>query len=420
MQRPSLAATLEEEGLSDKFTVALDPYFPIVNIEVIGETPEQATATAQRLAQMVVDDVQARQDAYNVPSEKAISTLLLDDGSDLTPNNSSKRRAMVAVAGLGVLLTGATAVAVDALIYRRRRRPPPVLQAEAVARAVPAGPVPDHRAQRLDGQRLGQPHLARAPGEPGGRRGHVTPAARGQHAERGSLPRPPDSGNSAPSTGDDEPDARNEDSPSGYPATPSGSLPYDDDSTIVLPLKHAMAKTAVRQPLTAFPADLEPSALGERLYRTRRRLSYIDSSSVITLMVCVLLLLPTQLVVPAFASFGKPALLVSLLLFVWWIAARLHPRLTMTGPQPIRWAALAFVSAALASYAAGHSRGLPSLEASGADAAMLATMAMVGVLLMGADGIANRERLDAVSRLIVWCGAIIAGIGYAVSAGDRS
>ncbi len=176
-----------------------------------------------------------------------------------------------------------------------------------------------------------------------------------------------------------------------------------------------MAKTAVRQPLTAFPADLEPSALGERLYRTRRRLSYIDSSSVITLMVCVLLLLPTQLVVPAFASFGKPALLVSLLLFVWWIAARLHPRLTMTGPQPIRWAALAFVSAALASYAAGHSRGLPSLEASGADAAMLATMAMVGVLLMGADGIANRERLDAVSRLIVWCGAIIAGIGYTQS-----
>src|SRR5690606_2284359 len=106
---------------------------------------------------------------------------------------------------------------------------------------------------------------------------------------------------------------------------------------------------------------------------------------------------------------------VSLLLAVWWLAARLHPRLTMTGPQPIRWAVLMFVLAALASYAAGHSRGLPSLEASGADAALLATTAMVGVMLMGADGIANRERLDAVTRLIVWCGAVMAAIGYTQS-----
>ena len=96
MQRPSLAATLEEEGLSDKFTVALDPYFPIVNIEVIGETPEQATATAQRLAQMVVDDVQARQDAYNVPSEKAITPCCLDDGSDRPTTAAARAASMVA------------------------------------------------------------------------------------------------------------------------------------------------------------------------------------------------------------------------------------------------------------------------------------------------------------------------------------
>ncbi|HLU45751.1 MAG TPA: O-antigen ligase family protein [Natronosporangium sp.] len=166
---------------------------------------------------------------------------------------------------------------------------------------------------------------------------------------------------------------------------------------------------------TAFPVDFEPSALGGQLYRTRRRMSYVDSSTVVMLMVCVLLLLPAQLVVPAMSSFGKPAILVSLLLAVWWLAARLHPRLTMTGPQPIRWAVLMFVLAALASYAAGHSRGLPSLEASGADAALLATTAMVGVMLMGADGIANRERLDAVTRLIVWCGAVMAAIGYTQS-----
>ncbi|HLU45752.1 MAG TPA: hypothetical protein VKZ67_12175 [Natronosporangium sp.] len=251
MQRPSLAATLEEEGLSDKFTVALDPYFPIVNIEVIGETPEQATATAQRLAQMVVDDVQARQDAYNVPSEKAISTLLLDDGSDLTPNNSSKRRAMVAVAGLGLLLTGATSVAVDALIYRYRRRrsgrpgqepwparyEPAATPVDAptsgagvtnapVAGVAPVSPAPPARPPvgvDLSHQLTRDPSSVPA----AGRFPTASPAA-----ERGGQ------------DGRDWSDDRHspsatplaESRPADYPApTPP---PYPDDSTVVLPLAH--------------------------------------------------------------------------------------------------------------------------------------------------------------------------------------
>lgn len=239
MQRPSLAKSLADEGLSGEFTVALDPYFPIVVIEVIGDSPEQATATAQRLATIVVEAVQSRQDVYSVSSEKAITTLLLDDGSDLTPNNSSKRRAMVAVAGLGVLLTGATAVAVDALIYRRRRR-------RAGAPGREPWPAPYRPAPfPTTGHNASTASASVSPTSPAP---PVSPAVvadmshllrEGSTPSAGRFPRPPDSGNSAPSTGDDEPDARNEDSPSGYPATPSGSLPYDDDSTIVLPLKHA-------------------------------------------------------------------------------------------------------------------------------------------------------------------------------------
>lgn len=162
----------------------------------------------------------------------------------------------------------------------------------------------------------------------------------------------------------------------------------------------------------AHPADLEPSPVGERTYRTRRRLSYLDSTTVMVLLVGVLFLLPSRLVLPGLTHFGRPATLLAMLLAVWWLAARLHPRLTMTGSQPVRWAVGLYIVAVLASYAAGFLRGLPTVEASGADAALIGTAAFVGVVLMGADGIANRSRLDAVIRAIVWCATGMALIGF--------
>jgi hypothetical protein len=159
-------------------------------------------------------------------------------------------------------------------------------------------------------------------------------------------------------------------------------------------------------------ADLEPSAIAERTYRTRRPLSYIDSTTMLVLLVCTLMLLPSRLVVPGLTDFGRPAVMVSMLLVAWWLAARLHPRLTMTGPQPIRWAVLVYTASVLASYAAGYLRGLPSLEASGADAALIGTAAFVGVILMAADGVANRDRLDTVIRVLVWCAGVMALIGF--------
>lgn len=244
MQRPSLATAMEREGLSDKFTVALDPYFPIVNIEVIGDTPEQATATAQRLAQIVVDDVRSRQDAYNVTPEKAIGTLLLDDGSDLTPNNSGKRRAMVAVLGIGLLLTGAAAVAVDALVYRSRRRrsgrpgrqswparyEPVTFPVEApaggaavgnasVGGSAPTSPAPPEGppaevdlSHKLTRDPTSAPAAGRFPA--------VSPPPAGQDNREEAVGSP-----------------LSESRPPDYPV-PHTPPPYPDDSTVVLPLAH--------------------------------------------------------------------------------------------------------------------------------------------------------------------------------------
>lgn len=157
--------------------------------------------------------------------------------------------------------------------------------------------------------------------------------------------------------------------------------------------------------------DLEPSRVAIGTYLSRRLPTRIDVTAVLCLMIALLLLLPARLIVPELSGFGRPATLVSVGLAVWWCVARFSPQLTMTGPQPIRWAALAYLAAILASYAAGYLRGLPPLEANGADAAMIITISFMGVVVMTADGIPNRSRLDRLLRTFVWMGAAMAFIG---------
>ena len=122
-------------------------------------------------------------------------------------------------------------------------------------------------------------------------------------------------------------------------------------------------------------------------------------------MLCLLCLIPASLIVPGMTDIGRPASLVSLLLCVWWIAGRIHPGLAMRGPQPLRWAIGLYLVSALVSYGMGYLRGLTLIEANAADMEILKTLAMVGVILMTADGITTRARLDRALQVLVWlCG----------------
>ena len=111
---------------------------------------------------------------------------------------------------------------------------------------------------------------------------------------------------------------------------------------------------------------------------------------------------------PSTTELGRPALVLCLLMFAWWVQVRLTSQhLVLIGPQPLRWALLVFIVPVLISYAIGQLRGLTSLEANGADSFLLFTIAFAGVVLMTADGISNFDRLDLVIKLIVWCGAFV-------------
>lgn len=163
--------------------------------------------------------------------------------------------------------------------------------------------------------------------------------------------------------------------------------------------------------MTVHPVDLEPSLIAPGTYTSRRLQVRLDTATVIALLVLLLYCLPAALIVPGLTFAGRPALLLAMGLFAWWLIARLGPTLFLMGPQPIRWAMLFYLVSTLLSYIAGMLRGLPTLEANRQNFTLLVTFQFIGLVLMSADGVNNWERLRKVLRVFLWAAAFMAVIG---------
>jgi len=157
--------------------------------------------------------------------------------------------------------------------------------------------------------------------------------------------------------------------------------------------------------------DFDPSEISEGIYASRVRRGVIDVATLLNLMTCLLFLLPARLVVPQLTNFGRPALIIGLVLVATWSITRVHRRLVVGGNQPMRWIAMFFLVSLLLSYVAGSIRGMSPLESNGADRALIQSMIFLGVILAAADGIPTRARLDDVVRVLVWCGGFMALLG---------
>jgi O-antigen ligase len=167
----------------------------------------------------------------------------------------------------------------------------------------------------------------------------------------------------------------------------------------------------VSQATYAVDVDLEPVRVGARTYATRRNLTRIDVANVIIFLLALLYLLPAHLIIPNLTYAGRPALVVALALWCWWLLSHLSPRLVMTGPQPMRWAVGVYILALAASYLAGVQRGLTTLEANGQDFAVISAFEFFGVTLMAADGIPNWQRLHDILKILVAFAGFMAVIG---------
>ena len=158
-------------------------------------------------------------------------------------------------------------------------------------------------------------------------------------------------------------------------------------------------------------SDLEPSFVSRRTYATRRRSPRIDAATILGLMIVLLTVIPSRYILPGLTDLGRPGLVVGFLLFCWWVMVRFAPHLVVVGPQPLRWALLAFGITCLISYAAGELRGLTTMEFNGADRMMLFVGVFMGVALAVADGIPNWWRLQVVVKVLVWFGTFMATVG---------
>ncbi|GIH10150.1 hypothetical protein Rhe02_82170 [Rhizocola hellebori] len=153
---------LGQSGLLSDYSVTFtSESLPLIGLEVVGKEQEEVAKTVDRLIQMVQTEAAKLQTAAG-PGQ-AIAVSVADAGDDIRVVRSAGRRALVVIAGVGLLITAGVALSVDALTRRRSRAPEPPQR-----RLVPRQSVaPAHPVRR---QEPAEPETAGAAAMPAGSR----------------------------------------------------------------------------------------------------------------------------------------------------------------------------------------------------------------------------------------------------------
>jgi len=222
--------SLEKGGLTESVTITEGYPNPVATIEVVGHTREQASRTADMVVARYSSIVTELQTTRGVDANSMISTLRLDTGNNIEVTNGKIKRAVIAVAGAGLLLTAGFSVGLDAMVRRRRRRKtnldemdaPRIPTAPTVnhARDIPSAPPPASRTAPPQ-----EPYIPTGPGSiaPSGQR--VAPRSFDVHVSRSPVRDPKVTV---------EYGSKVSESQEPEPTVPFAPLP--PDATIILPL----------------------------------------------------------------------------------------------------------------------------------------------------------------------------------------
>lgn len=137
-------------------------------------------------------------------------------------------------------------------------------------------------------------------------------------------------------------------------------------------------------------------------------------AGLITLLIVLLIGIPSQLVFAPLGAAGSPAQLMGLGLLGWWLCLRLFRAFPKSGAEYlVRAACVALLAAVLASYLAATVRPISDAELRAVDRGLLSTLAWLGVLLFAMDTISSRVQLNTILRRICLAGALLAALGLA-------
>jgi O-antigen ligase len=137
-----------------------------------------------------------------------------------------------------------------------------------------------------------------------------------------------------------------------------------------------------------------------------------DAVTVLSGIVVCLTLIPAGQVIGPLGAAGRPASVLGLVALWWWLHTRLlEDGGVARGFQPVRLATLLLLAALLLSEISAFTRPGAGIEISSVDRGILFALGLCGALLLAADGIDGRERLDVLLRRVVAGATFVAGIG---------
>jgi hypothetical protein len=114
--------SLKAAGHTTSFTLTMTYPNPIVTIEVVGSTAADTVTTTQMVLKRFEDTARSLQKAYGVKDQDLITTQRLDQSDNVKPAGGKVKRAIIAVAAVGMMVTCGVTILVDAISRRRARR----------------------------------------------------------------------------------------------------------------------------------------------------------------------------------------------------------------------------------------------------------------------------------------------------------
>ncbi|MEA3214473.1 MAG: hypothetical protein QOJ19_629 [Acidimicrobiia bacterium] len=130
-----------------------------------------------------------------------------------------------------------------------------------------------------------------------------------------------------------------------------------------------------------------------------------DATTVLSLAVASMFIIPQRYVFKPLGAAGTPALLLGVAALLWWLVSRMNGTSLGAGYNPVRIGVGIVMFAMLVAYAAGFTRPLVPLEGRNADRTLITWFGYAGLLLLSTDGVTSLKRLDVLLRRMVWGGA---------------
>ena len=138
----------------------------------------------------------------------------------------------------------------------------------------------------------------------------------------------------------------------------------------------------------------------------------IDTTTVLTVYVCLLLAIPSRIVVDALGSAGAPSAIMAIGTFYLWAWFHIQrSRQVVAGYQPVRAALLGWLLIMLIVYAHAMSSPIPPDEISTADHGLLKLLGLAGIVLVANDGVVSLERHRTLLRRLVVGIGLVATLG---------